>query len=108
MHAGDSVAAESLKYDEAKKTAEMTRIESNFAKLHRNDTDEELLQYVKASADKLGHIPRKGEIPGYVYIKSRFGPWPRVLEKAGLKQRVRREIDRKSYKTQVVNQHNSI
>jgi hypothetical protein len=62
------------------------RREEEFAARHRNDTDEELLQYLKKSAAELGRIPFKREVVGFTYLKSRFGPWPRVLEKAGLKE----------------------
>lgn len=64
---------------------EIMRLEAEFAKQHKHDSDAELIQYLRSIADKLGHIPKKREILGYALIKSRFGPWPRVLEMAGLK-----------------------
>jgi hypothetical protein len=62
------------------------RREEEFAARHRNDLDEELLQYLIGCAAELDHTPFKHEVVGYTYLKSRFGPWPRVLEKAGLKE----------------------
>ena len=49
-------------------------------------TDEELYQYLRVLAVKLGHPPHKADVPGYYYIKKRLGSWPRILEQAGLKQ----------------------
>ncbi len=65
---------------------EFTQRESAFAKEHRNDSDEQLLQCVRDRAAELGRNPNKHEMPGFVYIKSRIGAWPVVLERAGLKQ----------------------
>ncbi len=68
------------------KDAEILSREAEFAQKHRSDTDEELLLYLKSYVDELGYIPKKTLIPGFSYIKCRMGPWPRVLEKAGLKK----------------------
>lgn len=57
-----------------------------FALDHRKASDEELLRYVQDMAHTLGYLPKKTDVPGCCYIKQRLGPWPRVLEKAGLKQ----------------------
>lgn len=65
---------------------ERREIESKFAKEHEKDSDEELLDIVRNKANELGRAPKKHEVLGFVLIKSRFGPWPRVLEKAGLKK----------------------
>lgn len=45
-------------------------------------------------AQELGRLPEKADITGYQLIKSRFGPWPRVLEKAGLKPPTQRKTMR--------------
>jgi len=47
--------------------------------------DEAVLAILRRQAESLGHLPAKYEIPDAAYFKQRFGPWPRVLEKAGLK-----------------------
>lgn len=60
--------------------------ERSFAECHRGASDESLLDYVRSEAERLGRVPKKAEVAGYAYLKSRFGPWPRVLERAGLKE----------------------
>lgn len=72
---------------------EFMRLEAEFAKKHRHDTDEELIRYLRGVAKKIGHIPKKHEVLGYALIKSRLGPWPRVLEMAGLKKKRKKEED---------------
>ena len=48
-------------------------------------SDEEVLGVLRRQAARLDHLPAKYEIPDAAYFKRRFGPWPRVLELAGLK-----------------------
>lgn len=48
-------------------------------------SDEELYDVLRAKNTELGHLPTKNDIPGHEYFKQRFGPWPRILEAAGLK-----------------------
>ncbi len=62
-------------------------LEDKFAEEHKNSTDKELLDVVRKKAEELGRLPKKHEVVGFVCIKARFGPWPRVLEKAGLKEK---------------------
>ena len=64
---------------------ERRAFENKFAEEHKKCSDDELLDMVKEKAEELGRAPKKHEVLGFVLIKSRFGPWPRVLEKAGLK-----------------------
>ncbi len=79
--------------------------EEEFAYLHQNDTDQALLTYVRAVAEQLGEIPKVKDVVGYYFIKKRLGPWPRVLEKAGLKQKSkRREEKEKKKQTLLKNQ----
>jgi hypothetical protein len=77
---------------------DVLRREEEFAKDHRKDTDEQLLRYLRDCAAKLGHIPNKHDVEGFMYIKSRFGPWPRVLERAGLKEIRPKTVRRNSVK----------
>lgn len=51
---------------------------------HQNDTDEQLLEYVRCCAQELGHTPYTREIVGGEYIRSRFGGWALMLTLAGL------------------------
>lgn len=48
-------------------------------------SDEELLAVVQAKAAELGRRPLKSEMDLAWYFKERFGPWNRILERAGLK-----------------------
>lgn len=75
---------------------EKTRLEleQKFAKEYSKASDEELLAYLRRQAQELGRLPEKADITGYQLIKSRFGPWPRVLEKAGLKPPTQRKTMR--------------
>ena len=64
---------------------ERRALEDKFTEEHKNDSNEKLLETVRKKAEELGRLPKKHEVIGFVCIKMRFGPWPRVLEKAGLK-----------------------
>lgn len=68
------------------KHREIREREYFFAITHKEDSDENLLQYLRNIANELGRLPTKKDVEGYVYLKSRFGPWPRILEQAGLKE----------------------
>lgn len=48
-------------------------------------SDEDLLEVIRQKAEELGHRPLKSEMELTWYLKERFGPWPRMLERAGLK-----------------------
>jgi hypothetical protein len=52
---------------------------------YRMESDEQIYQHLRCLAAELGRPPTKAEVPGFYYIKSRLGNWPRILEKAGLK-----------------------
>lgn len=65
---------------------ERKALEDKFAEEHSRCTNTELLDMVRSKAKELGRPPKKHEFIGFVCLKSRFGPWPRVLEKAGLKK----------------------
>ena len=55
-----------------------------WAQDHEEDTDEQLLDYVRQCAEELGHTPISREVPGATWIAKRFGSWPLVLTLAGL------------------------
>ncbi|MBP3673885.1 MAG: hypothetical protein J6J18_08675 [Oscillospiraceae bacterium] len=46
---------------------------------HRNDTDEQLMEYVKHCAEELGHTPFAREVVGGEYIRKRFDGWTVML-----------------------------
>lgn len=48
-------------------------------------SDEALLAVVQQKAEELGRRPLKSEMELTWYLKERFGPWTRMLERAGLK-----------------------
>lgn len=51
---------------------------------HRNESDEQLLAYLRCSAEALGHSPVKSEVPGSWYLCERFVSWPLALTLAKL------------------------
>lgn len=51
---------------------------------HENDTDEQLLAYLRQWAERLGHSPVKAEVEGGAYIAKRFVTWPLALQLAEL------------------------
>lgn len=53
---------------------------------YRKKTDEELLDIIRQATKELGRPPNRADIPASRAFKSRFGPWPRVLEAAGVKE----------------------
>lgn len=55
-----------------------------FVEEHRNDTDEQLLDYLRACARKLGHTPHPGEIYGSYLLTQRFSGWANAVSAAGL------------------------
>ena len=46
---------------------------------HEEDTEAQLLEYVKQMASRLGHAPLSREVPGGTYIARRIGSWALVL-----------------------------
>jgi len=51
---------------------------------HTQDTDEQLLDYVRTCAAQLGHTPVIKDVTGAYYISERFGSWSLVLTCARL------------------------
>lgn len=62
----------------------LLRQEEEFARLHGNDPEEPLLDYVRQWSIELGRTPHAGEITGGTYLAARFQGWDRVLASAGL------------------------
>ena len=72
--------------DNLKRIAEhQSEEDRNMARLYAKMTDEELMEMIRRRTAELGRLPNKLDIPAAFYLKSRFGPWPRLLEKAGVK-----------------------
>lgn len=68
----------------ARRKEEFKRREKEFAGLHADDTDEQLLAYLRLCAQELGHSPFKREVVGGELIKKRFVQWSIALWQAGL------------------------
>lgn len=73
------------------------------SRIYQEMSDEELLELIREASERLGRPPKKSDIPGFQTFKSRFGPWPRMLEKAGAKPlsptKLRREASRRKKRT---------
>ena len=51
---------------------------------HENDTDEQLIDYLKQCAKELGYTPHKRDVVGSEYICKRIGRWALVCTLAKL------------------------
>ena len=71
---------------EQTKLVEAARIERDrqWGEVHASDTDEQLLEYLRQCAERLGHSPVKAEVEGGNYIAKRFATWPLALQLAEL------------------------
>ena len=58
--------------------------ENAFVEAHAEDSNEELLEYLKKCAVKIGHTPNESELIGGKLITQRFGAWTRATDAAGL------------------------
>ena len=58
---------------------------------------EDCIFLIQQSADKLGRLPKKSDFDENTVsmIKSFFGPWPRALEAAGVKEINTHRIEKK-------------
>lgn len=70
----------------ARTKASLEQQEKQFAVDHKDDTDEQLLIYLREFTAKLGHTPNPGEIIGGQYLHRRFGNWENAVNAAGLLQ----------------------
>lgn len=64
----------------------MTPEERQMIEIYERMIDEEIFQFVRNTAEELGRMPTKADLMCPWYLKERFGPWPRFLEKAGVKE----------------------
>ena len=55
-----------------------------FEQEHSEDSDEELIEYVRKCAQSIGHTPYKHEVVGAKFISDRFGGWGKVIVAAKL------------------------
>ena len=81
----ENAAAKAVRAEKAgeEKAARKER-DGTWGEEHREDTDEQLLAYVKSVAVGLGRTPRKSEVIGGEYICRRIGSWALVCTLAEL------------------------
>lgn len=62
------------------------------------ESEAEAIRLLTEKAAELGRLPDKGDFPENMpgAIKAKLGPWPRALEKAGLKKVSQTYLDRKA------------
>ena len=58
--------------------------EQAFSRSHGDDSDAQLLAYLRSCVELLGHTPWPREIAGGGLMEQRFGSWEMALEKAKL------------------------
>ena len=59
-------------------------------------SDEQLYDIIRRRTAQLGHLPRKIDVPGSNYMRQRLGPWPRILEAAGVKEVTSNRVKRRN------------
>ena len=64
--------------------AAIQRKNAEFAEAHRNDTNRQLIAYLRQCARELGYTPYPSEVFGGAMINQRFGGWSRAVVAAGL------------------------
>ena len=62
----------------------LAKKEMDFRMAHQEDTDEDLLEYLRQKAKELHHTPWPQEIVGWDLITERFAGWPNAVQKANL------------------------
>ena len=55
-----------------------------FAEAHGQDTDLQLIAYIRGCALQLGHTPHQKEVIGWPFLTERFGTWGDALKAAKL------------------------
>ena len=85
----------------------LQRMNEAFPVDHAEDSDEELIAYLKQMASDIGYSPCAEEVIGGEYISKRFGGWARAIWAAGLSlpkgatKLERRKIYKDEYKVQM-------
>lgn len=74
--------------------AALQKKNKEFAAEHAADSKKELIDYLKACAEKLEHTPNRNEVIGGRYIARRFDGWENAILEAGLPLSLKR-VDRK-------------
>ena len=58
--------------------------------------DEQIYDIIRRKTAELGHLPRKIDVHGSTYLRQRLGPWPRILEAAGVKEVTSNRVKRRN------------
>lgn len=85
---------ESIKNDPNLTDSEKARAIHQMEKPYRELSDEELLQLVRDFVAENGKLPARTDLIYDNVLKQRFGPWGRMLEKAGVKEVAQGYLDR--------------
>ena len=86
---------ESIKNDPNLTDSEKARAIHQMEKPYRELSDEELLQLVRDFVAENGKLPARTDLIYDNVLKQRFGPWGRMLEKAGVKEVAQGYLDRR-------------
>ena len=87
---------------------EMTPQERHMFVQYERMSDAEIFDMVRDLTNELGHPPRKQDMVCSTYLKSRFGPWHRFLEAAGVKpisQKQKQKNERKAKQAKKQQKH---
>ena len=85
---------ESIKNDSNLTDSEKARAIHQMEKPYQELSDEELLQLVRDFVAENGKLPARTDLIYDNVLKQRFGPWGRMLEKAGVKEVAQGYLDR--------------
>ena len=86
---------ESIKNDPNLTDSEKARAIHQMEKPYQELSDEELLQLVRDFVAENGKLPVRTDLIYDNVLKQRFGPWGRMLEKAGVKEVSEVYLDRR-------------
>lgn len=86
---------QSIKDDPNLTNEEKERKLNKLREPYRKMTDEELLQLVRDFVAENNRLPGRSDLLYDTVLKQRFGPWGRMLEKAGVKEVAQFYLDRK-------------
>ena len=68
----------------ARVQARLEESNETFLQAHGDDTDEELMEFVRDQASALGRMPHPLELPGGIYLHKRLGDWDTLALTLGL------------------------
>ena len=63
--------------------ARIAKSNQDFAEAHKDDTDEQLREYVRQKAASLRRMPHPLELSGGIYLSKRLGDWRQLASQLG-------------------------